>query len=235
MTIDDIAPIGACTAGGGETPPCAGLASGALPEAQSAPAAERLQKGATSDYAPQEGHSWYVLRATYNRGRKAQDIIAASGLRTYIPMRYAIHGKIGKKKRTLEPLLPNLFFVYATRQAVEAIVKKKDGEPPSFIKYYLDRTKPIESNGKHPPLTISFHAMRSFISATATGSEHMLLLPSANIRYRSGDQVRVVAGEFKGAVGRVARLAGQQRVVVEIPGLCFVATAYVPTGFIEKV
>lgn len=39
----------------------------------------------------------------------------------------------------------------------------------------------------------------------------------------------------KGVVGKVARIAGQQRIVVEISGLCLVATAYIPTDFIEIV
>lgn len=235
MTIDESASVGACTPGGGETPPCAGLASNALPEAQSNANTESSQTGVSSDYAPKTDHHWYVLRITYNRIQKAHDIIAASGLETYIPMRYSIRKEIGKKKRIIEPLLPNLFFVYATRSDVDAVVKKKSDEPTSLIKFYLDKTKPLERNGKHPPLTISFEAMQSFIRATATSSEHVRIIPSANIKYKNGDTVRVIEGEFKGTVGRVARLAGQQRVVVEIPGLCFVATAYIPTGFIEIV
>ena len=45
--------------------------------------------------------------------------------------------------------------------------------------------------------------------------------------------VKVIDGEFKGVTGKVARIAGQQRVVVKISGLCLVATAYIPTDFIE--
>ena len=46
--------------------------------------------------------------------------------------------------------------------------------------------------------------------------------------------VKVIGGEFEGVIGKVARIAGQQRVVVEISGLCLVATAYIPTDFIRK-
>lgn len=46
--------------------------------------------------------------------------------------------------------------------------------------------------------------------------------------------VKVIGGEFEGVTGKVARIAGQQRVVVEISGLCLVATAYIPSAFIEK-
>ena len=39
----------------------------------------------------------------------------------------------------------------------------------------------------------------------------------------------------EGVTGKVARISGQQRVVVEISGLCLVATAYIPNGFLETV
>ena len=44
----------------------------------------------------------------------------------------------------------------------------------------------------------------------------------------------LIDGAFKGVVGKVARVAGQQRVVVEVEGVCLVSTAYVPSAFIEK-
>lgn len=35
-------------------------------------------------------------------------------------------------------------------------------------------------------------------------------------------------GDFKGIHGRVARIAGQRRVIIELFDGCFVATAYIP-------
>lgn len=46
--------------------------------------------------------------------------------------------------------------------------------------------------------------------------------------------VRIVNGKFTGVVGRVARYQGQQRVAVVIDGLLTVATAYIPSVFLEK-
>lgn len=45
--------------------------------------------------------------------------------------------------------------------------------------------------------------------------------------------VRIIDGKFKGVVGRVARYQGQQRVGIVIDGLLTIATAYVPTAFLE--
>ena len=208
--------------------PYAGLTSNVLPEAQ------RSHTGVSSDYVQKANHEWFVLRVTYNRTQKAHSIISTSDVQSFMPMHYVIKKEIGKKKRILQPLLPNLLFVYTTREVVETIIKKKDDELP-VVKYYLDKTKPMESTGKHPPLIIPFAAMMNFIKVTSTNSNHVRIVSSEQCHYKSGDMVKVIAGEFDGAIGRVARIAGQQRVVVEISGLCLVATAYIPNVFIAKI
>ena len=80
-----------------------------------------------------------------------------------------------------------------------------------------------------------FNIYLNFIKATDTDSEHVRIVTAEQCHYKSGDIVRVVAGEFQGVIGKVARIAGQQRVVVEISGLCLVATAYIPSDFIETI
>ena len=206
--------------------PCTGIISNVLPEAQ------RSQTGVSSDYVHKKEYHWFVLRVTYNRTQKACDIIANADVQSYMPMHYIIKKEIGKKKRILQPLLPNLFFVYTTREIANSIVKKKDEDTP-ILKYYLDKTRPKETNGKHPPLTIPFDAMTNFIKATSTESDHVRIVSNEQCHYKNGDIVKVIDGEFKGITGRVARIAGQQRVVVEIAGLCMVATAYIPSAFLE--
>ena len=75
----------------------------------------------------------------------------------------------------------------------------------------------------------------NFIRATSVDNEHIQLVSPEQCRYKSGDLVRVVEGDFRGIVGKVARVRGQQCVVIEIEGLCMVATAYVPTAFIQNI
>ena len=218
--------INAHTHRGRSRSPYVGLTSNVLPEAQ------RSYTGVSSDYVQKVNYEWFVLRVTYNRTQKAHGIISTSDVQSYMPMHYIIKKEIGKKKRILQPLLPNLLFVYATREAVSSIIKKKDEDTP-ILKYYLDKTKPKEINGKHPPLTIPFSAMINFIKATSTESDHVRIVSNEQCHYKSGDIVKVIDGEFKGVTGRVARITGQQRVVVEIVGLCMVATAYIPSAFLE--
>ena len=221
--------LNAHTTRGCDLPPHIGFASNVSPEAQSS------DTGVSSEYAQKEGYSWFVLRATYNRVNAATTKAKNEGITTYVPMHYVLKMIVGKKKRILQPLLPNILFIYASREQADLLVKKKADEPSSIIKYYLDRTLSPEANGKNPPLIIPYHTMINFIKATSTDSNHVRIVTAEQCHYKSGDIVRVVAGEFKGVVGRIARIAGQQRVVVEISGLCLVATAYIPTDFIENV
>ena len=206
--------LNAHTKRGCDSPPHIGFASNVSPEAQSS------QTGVSSEYVQQEGYNWFVLRATYNRVNAAVEKAKKNDIKTYVPMHYVLKVIAGKKKRIQQPLLPNFLFIYATREQSDSFVKK---------------TLPPEANGKNPPLIIPYNAMINFIKATSTDSEHVRIVTAEQCHYKSGDKVRVIAGDFKGVVGKVARIAGQQRIVVEISGLCLVATAYIPTDFIEIV
>ena len=53
-------------------------------------------------------------------------------------------------------------------------------------------------------------------------------------KFKEGDSVVIIKGEFKGIEGHVARWHGQQRVAIIIKGLCTIATAYIPSGHLEK-
>lgn len=110
-------------------------------------------------------------------------------------------------------------------------MKKTIDEPTSFIKYYLGKPLPLEANGKNPPLVITYNAMINFIKATSTDSNHVRIVTAEQCHYKSGDEVSVTDGEFKGITGKIARIARPQRVVVDISGLCLVATAFVPSIF----
>ena len=211
---------------GGNNPPNAGLASNVFPEAQSSPT------GVSVRYAPNPDKQWFVLRVTYNRESKAYDFLTKNHVEAYLPLHYVEKIIRSKKKRVLESLLPNILFVYSTQEQVETYVKHTPALP--FLSYYYNHFR-TDAQGKNPPLTIPYEDMMNFIRATKVDNEHIRLVSPEQCRYKSGDLVRVVEGDFKGIIGKVARVRGQQCVVIEIEGLCMVATAYVPTGFIQKI
>lgn len=63
----------------------------------------------------------------------------------------------------------------------------------------------------------------------------MTFVPSCVDKFKKGQEVRVIEGRFKGVIGKVARYHGQQRVAVVIDGLLTIATAYIPSAFLERI
>lgn len=219
---------------GGSNPPDAGLTSDGILEVQSHQQDENSNTGVSSFYAPIENHQWFVLRATYNRVEKDIETLEKNVAHVYIPKHYVIQNKNGKKKRVLEPLLPNLVFVYSTQNNLEQLFRNE--KDLDHLRFYRDKTKNVcEFDEKHPPVVVSYNEMLNFIKLTSVESEHIKLVEPEHCHYKSGDMVRIVDGEFAGVVGRVARIAGQQRVVIELREVCMVVTAYIPSAFLESI
>jgi transcription antitermination factor NusG len=75
--------------------------------------------------------------------------------------------------------------------------------------------------------------MNRFIHATCNMNKHLLFVQPSQCHFKGGESVRVVEGAFTGVEGRVARVAGQQRVVLSLSGIGLISTAYIPTAFIR--
>ena len=216
---------------GGIIPPNVRLTSDVILEVQSHQQDENSNTGVSSLYVPIENYQWFVLRATYNRVEKDIDTLKKSVAYVYIPKHHVIQNKNGKKKRVLEPLLPNLVFVYSTQSHLEELFRKENDL--NHLRFYRDKTKGIsQQDEKHPPVVVPYYEMLNFIRLTSVESEHIKLVEPENCHYKNGDKVLIVDGDFTGVEGRVARVAGQQRVVIEMKGVCIVATAYIPSAFL---
>ena len=214
------------TRGGEEIPPSTRVAPDVLPEAKSS------RTGVSVEYTPSVDKEWFVFRASYGREDKASDYLIEDGTYTYVAKRYVDKIVLGKRKRVLEPLVPNLIFVYTTKEKAETYVRRTP--ILSYLSYYYNHFEQ-DDNGKNPPLTIPEGEMLNFVRATVNRNEHLLFVDPAKCHYKGGEQVRVIAGLFEGVKGRVARVCGQQRVIVSLYGIGLVSTAYIPTAFIEIV
>ena len=181
---------------------------------------------------PSGNKQWFVLRVTYGRIIKAKAFIEAKGLECYVPLRYKEIRKQGKKRIITEPLIPSFLFVHATAERVDYLLQDKSIKPlenRALLSYYYDHTALCEkSPTKNPPLVISDSAMNNFIRLTSIHNPHIIPVTSENIKCKLGDEVVITEGDFKGIRGKVARIAGQQRVVVELFDRYLVATAYIP-------
>ena len=209
---------------GEATPPSVRVAPDTIPEARSS------QTGVSVRYVPTPGKRWYVFRASYGREDRAKDYIVEDGTFVYIAKRYARKTVNGKQKKVLETLIPNLLFVYTTEDKAEEYIKNTPAL--SFLTYYYNHFE-IDDDQKNPPQTVSRKEMENFIVATCNKSEHLKFVDETQCHFKGGETVKVIDGLFKGVEGRVARVSGQQRVVITLSQVGLVSTAYVPTAFLK--
>lgn len=196
------------------------------------PSISKNKGGVSVENVPDASKQWFVLRVSYGRIVKAKAFIEAKGIESYVPLHYKEIWKQGKRRIITEPLIPSFLFVHASAERVDYLLQDKSNKPlenRALLSYYYDHTSHCEkSPTKNPPLVISDAAMDNFIRLTSIHNPHIIPVTSENIKYKLGDEVVITEGEFKDIHGRVARIAGQQRVLVELFDGCLVATAYIP-------
>ena len=242
MKVDEWTSEDVHTSGGGEFPPCAGLTSNALPEAQSTVSAESSQTGVSTRSVhilskskvqkEDEIPHWYALRTTYGREKKAYDYMITKGITAFYPTTNVVKLIKGKRKVVTESRLPNIFFAYGTEEQLKSFVYDNVNLP--FLRFYY-RHEHVGSRAIKTPLIVPNYQMESLkIICEAEASDIIVSLSSVP-NFKSGQMVRVVDGAFKGVVGRVKRWQGQQRVGVIIGDMATFATAYVPSAFLEKI
>ena len=206
-------------------PPGVRLIPDTIPEAKSS------QTGVSVRYVPTFGKNWYVFRASYGREDRASDFIVEDGTFVYIAKRYTYKTINGKRKKVLESLIPNLLFVYATEEKAEEYIK--DTPAISYLTYYYNHFEKNEEQ-KNPPLVIPDKEMENFMTATCSKNEHLRLVDESQCHYKGGELVKIIDGPFKGVEGKVARVFGQQRIVITLTKVGLISTAYVPTAFIQR-
>jgi len=210
---------------GEANPPSVRLAPDTIPEAKSS------KTGVSVRYVPDGNKNWYVFRASYGREDKAAEYIIEDGTYVYIAKRYVKKTINGEQRKVLESLIPNLLFAYTTKENAEEYVKETPAL--SYLTYYYNHFEKTEEH-KNPPLIISDKEMKNFILATCSKNEHLMFVNESQCHFKGGETVRITDGLFKGVTGRVARVAGQQRVVVSLSEIGLISTAYIPTAFLEK-
>ena len=242
MKVDEWTSEDVHTSGGGEFPPCAGLTSNALPEAQSTVSAESSQTGVStrsvhilskSKVQNEEDLShWYALRTTYGREKKAYDYLTAKGVTAFYPTTNVVKLIKGKRKVVTESRLPNIFFAYGTEEQLKSFVYDNVNLP--FLRFYY-RHIHVGNKIEKFPMIVPNNQMTSLKIVCEADVDNIIVSLVDVPKFQTGQWVKVVDGAFKGVMGRVARWQGQQRVAVVVDGLVTVCTAYVPSAFLEKI
>lgn len=230
--------------GGDKLSPCIGFISDALPKVEVSKDVEFLNKGVSTNCAlfgakkqksginrTIESH-WYVLRSTYGREKKAYEFIKEKGTKAFYPTLKTTKLINGKRVTVEESRLPNIFFAYGSEEEIKSFVYDNVNLP--YLRFYY-RYFHYGNKVEKEPLIVPEYQIESFRIICMSEAEDIIIFNDNVQKFQTGETVRVIEGKFKGVIGNVARYQGQQRVGIVIDGLLTVATAYIPSAFIEKV
>ena len=225
----------------GDNLPCVGLTSSALPEAQSSARAESSQTGVSTRNVPSANElptikrakntpHWYALRTTYGREKKAYDYLVSNNVKAFYPTIKTVKNVEGQRTAVEESRLPNIFFAYGKEDEIKSFVYDNVNLP--YLRFYYRHIHKGARISKEP-LIVPDYQIEGLKIICASQAEDIILELSEIKQFKVGQKVRIIDGIFKGVVGKVARYRGQQRVAIVIDGLLTIASAYVPSAFIE--
>lgn len=223
-----------------DTKTCSGLTPTAIPEVSKPAVGDDLTKRGVREecliskrreFPEHPDKHWYVLRATYNRELQAYRYFRRHKITAYLPM-HSYWEKSGERRvKIVKPLLSCMIFVYEREEEMKRLMR----ETPSlsYLHYYYNKFA-IKPDGTEEKLTLSYDEMLNFIVITSVKNPYVRIVKKSECHFKSGDMVIVRRGDFKGVVGRVARVYGQSCVVAELRGVCLVATAHIRKEDLER-
>lgn len=222
---------------GSQNPLSTSFTAVVLPEAETPTIGKCSQTGVSTGNAPlrttkqEDLPHWFALRTTYGREKKAYEyIISHEGIAFYptISKEKVVNGK---KKLVVESRLPNIFFAYGTEEYIKSFVYDNVNLP--YLRFYYKHTH-LGVQIKKTPMIVPDSQIRSLqIICESDAISDVVVLQEEVKKFKTGEKVKVIEGQFKGVEGVVARFAGQLRVGIVIDGLLTAATAYVPSAFLE--
>ena len=172
-----------------------------------------------------EQMQWFAMRATYRRGMQIKELLDKQGISNFIPMRYEMQEKNGRKRRKLVPVIRDLIFVRAVQSELQWV---KDRNP--YLQYMID-----VRNGQK--IIVPDEQMRQFIAVAGTYDEHLIFFSPDEVNLRKGMKVRIIGGDFKGYEGIFIKVKGarDRRVVISLQGIIAMAMATLSPDLVEVI
>jgi transcription antitermination factor NusG len=82
-------------------------------------------------------------------------------------------------------------------------------------------------------IVIPENQMNNFIAVAGNETEQVIYLSNDEVNLKKGVKVRITGGVFAGVEGVFMRIKGDKRLVVSIPNLFSVATAFIPSRYVQ--
>lgn len=181
---------------------------------------------------PETSLSWFVLNAVFGRELRVKELLETQGIEAFVPMRYLIKMKRGRKERVLVSAISNFVFVHTSKEILEnfkADLLSQYGYPTYFVTRKIGDRRTI--------VTVPDQQMREFIRVASQLEEDVLYFPPEEIQLEKGDRVRIIGGNLDGLEGTLLKVKGKRskRVVVSIAGVAAVAAYYISPDLIQVI
>ncbi|MBP3763044.1 MAG: KOW motif-containing protein [Bacteroidales bacterium] len=158
--------------------------------------------------ATSEGKGWYAVRVLFSRWAPLLADLERLGWETFRP----------------GDMIPSLLFIRCSEAQIASLASQ-----------HSERMMVYRQPGRRQPAAIPEREMEIFRFVVTAGRQGLTLLGEDRPEYHQGDRVMVTQGPFKGAEGHIKRIKKDRRLVVTIPGVVAVATAYIHPDFLKKI
>ena len=155
-----------------------------------------------------DGAGWYAIRVLFNRWATLLVELEERGWESFRP----------------SEVIASLLFVRCTEMEITDLAAR-----------HHERMMVYRLPGSRKPTRIGDREMEVFRFVVTAGRQGLTLLGDDRPEYHMGDRVVVTQGPFKGAEGHIKRIKRDRRLVVTIPGVVAVATAYIHPDFLKKI
>ena len=169
---------------------------------------------------------WFVLRDLKrpNAKLRAYEQLRQRSFEVFTPLVWKTVVRHGKRVRVQVPVIYDLLFVYAVKEALDEIVERTETLQYRYLK----------GGAYKQPMVVRDQEMERFIRAVESSQTPVYYSPQEITPDMIGRKVRIVGGPLNGQEAFLLKLKGarKKRIIVELHSLVAVGVA-VSSDFIE--
>lgn len=167
---------------------------------------------------------WYAIKVFFNKVLEIERLLNDEGIESYIPC-IQPGTACGGESSARKPVVPSLVFFHSTPSVAKELQHTLYGKAMVYSR---------KDSITWTPAAIPEKEMNVFKLVVSAGDDGLEYFDDDKRTFRKGEHVRVTGGRFKGAEGYIRRIKGNHRLIVSLPGICAIATSYIPQCFLEK-
>lgn len=169
----------------------------------------------------EEKARWWVMRDLKrgNARKPAYKLLEEKKVEFFIPMRWQLVTRRGKRVREQVPFMQDFLFVHETRFNLDPLVEKT---PTLQYRWLRDTYR--------EPMTVPDTDMERFMLAVNASDSPKYYLPEEITPAMCGRRIRIVGGTLDGYEGSLLTIRGSKvrRLLVELPGFLSVGVEVSP-------